>query len=90
MERSNGCCFFSVSSTSIISTVFFVVILILVRAIHVIYRSGKPLSKRALKPVSTLIILGSGGHTAEMLNLLTVLEKDRFILPEVQFGCEQS
>ncbi|XP_017426697.1 UDP-N-acetylglucosamine transferase subunit ALG14 homolog isoform X3 [Vigna umbellata] len=37
-----------------------------------------PLSKRASKPVSTLIILGSGGHTAEMLNLLAVLRKDRF------------
>lgn len=56
----------------------FVVILILVRVVHVIYSSGRPLSKRASKPVSTLIILGSGGHTAEMLNLLAVLQKDRF------------
>ncbi|XP_014520032.1 UDP-N-acetylglucosamine transferase subunit ALG14 homolog isoform X2 [Vigna radiata var. radiata] len=40
--------------------------------------SRRPLSKRASKPVSTLIILGSGGHTAEMLNLLAVLRKDRF------------
>ncbi|CAJ1932117.1 unnamed protein product [Sphenostylis stenocarpa] len=40
--------------------------------------SGRPLSKRAPKPVSTLIILGSGGHTAEMLNLLAVLQKERF------------
>ncbi|KAG5069131.1 hypothetical protein JHK85_001508 [Glycine max] len=38
----------------------------------------KPLSKRASKPFSTLIILGSGGHIAEMLNLLAVLQKGRF------------
>ncbi|KAL5099935.1 hypothetical protein RYX36_004262 [Vicia faba] len=78
MEKGNGCCFSSVSSAAILSSVSFVVILIFVRVLHVIYRSGRPLSKRASKPVSTLIILGSGGHTAEMLNLLAVLQKDRF------------
>ncbi|KAJ6298531.1 hypothetical protein OIU76_019649 [Salix suchowensis] len=31
------------------------------------------------KPLSTLIVLGSGGHTAEMINVLNVLLlKDRF------------
>ncbi|KAH7861922.1 hypothetical protein Vadar_032680 [Vaccinium darrowii] len=30
------------------------------------------------QPLSTLIVLGSGGHTAEMLNLLSVLHTDRF------------
>jgi len=78
MEKGNGCCFSSLSSIATVSSVAFVVILILVRVVHVIYSSGRPLSKRALKPVSTLIILGSGGHTAEMLNLLAVLQKDRF------------
>ncbi|CAI8588202.1 unnamed protein product [Vicia faba] len=78
MEKGNGCCFSSVCSAAILSSVSFVVILIFVRVLHVIYRSGRPLSKRASKPVSTLIILGSGGHTAEMLNLLAVLQKDRF------------
>ncbi|KAI5438092.1 uncharacterized protein LOC127119765 [Lathyrus oleraceus] len=79
MEKGNGCCFSSVSSAVILSTVAFVVILIFVRVLYVIYYcSGRPLSKRASKPVSTLIILGSGGHTAEMLNLLAVLQKDRF------------
>ncbi|RZC29608.1 hypothetical protein D0Y65_001260, partial [Glycine soja] len=46
--------------------------------LYVLYCSSKPLSKRASKPFSTLIILGSGGHIAEMLNLLAVLQKGRF------------
>ncbi|KAK2373913.1 N-acetylglucosaminyldiphosphodolichol N-acetylglucosaminyltransferase [Trifolium repens] len=78
MEKGNGCCFSSVSSSAILSSVAFVVILIFVRVLHVMYCSGRPLNKRTSKPVSTLIILGSGGHTAEMLNLLAVLQKDRF------------
>ncbi|GAU27798.1 hypothetical protein TSUD_113770 [Trifolium subterraneum] len=78
MENGNGCCFSSVSSIATLSSVAVVGILILIRVLHVIYCSGRPLSKRASKPVSTLIILGSGGHTAEMLNLLAVLQKDRF------------
>ncbi|KAK2371567.1 UDP-N-acetylglucosamine transferase subunit ALG14 [Trifolium repens] len=78
MENGNDCCFSSVSSIATLSSVAFVVILILIRVLHVIYCSGRPLNKRASKPVSTLIILGSGGHTAEMLNLLAVLQKDRF------------
>jgi beta-1,4-N-acetylglucosaminyltransferase len=76
MENGNGFCFSSVSSIATLSSVAFVVILI--RVLHVIYCSGRPLNKRASKPVSTLIILGSGGHTAEMLNLLAVLQKDKF------------
>ncbi|PNX94296.1 UDP-N-acetylglucosamine transferase subunit ALG14 [Trifolium pratense] len=78
MEKGNGCCFSSVSSSAILSSVAFVVMLIFVRVLYVIYCSGRPLNKRASKPVSTLIILGSGGHTAEMLNLLAMLQKDRF------------
>jgi beta-1,4-N-acetylglucosaminyltransferase len=78
MEKGNGCCFSSLSSIATLSSVAFVIILILVRVVHVMYSSGRTLSKRASKPVSTLIILGSGGHTAEMLNLLAVLQKDRF------------
>ncbi|XP_027342174.1 UDP-N-acetylglucosamine transferase subunit ALG14 homolog isoform X2 [Abrus precatorius] len=78
MEKGSGCSFSSVSSIAIFSSVIFVVTLILVRVLYVINFSSRPLRKRALKPVSTLIILGSGGHTAEMLNLLAVLQKDRF------------
>ncbi|PON74031.1 Oligosaccharide biosynthesis protein Alg14-like [Trema orientale] len=53
---------------------------VLIRVAYVICRTGKPLKgrRRASEPASTLIVLGSGGHTAEMLNLLAVLQKDRF------------
>ncbi|XP_047327691.1 UDP-N-acetylglucosamine transferase subunit ALG14 [Impatiens glandulifera] len=51
--------------------------LILARICYVMYKTGKPLCK-TLQPLSTLIIMGSGGHTAEMLNLLAVLNIDRF------------
>lgn len=53
----------------------------LVRLGYVLWRSGKPLKRRgkeASRTFSTLIVLGSGGHTAEMLNLLAVLQTERF------------
>ncbi|KAK7309637.1 hypothetical protein RJT34_06530 [Clitoria ternatea] len=78
MDKGYGCSFSGVSSIATFSSAFFFVTLILVRVLYVIYHGGTPSSKRALKSASTLIILGSGGHTAEMLNLLAVLEKDRF------------
>ncbi|CAJ1931112.1 unnamed protein product [Sphenostylis stenocarpa] len=78
MDKCNGCSFSNVSSIAVFSSAVFVVSLILVRLLYVIYHSRSALRKRASKPVSTLIILGSGGHTAEMLNLLAVLQKDRF------------
>ncbi|PRQ29374.1 putative oligosaccharide biosynthesis protein Alg14 [Rosa chinensis] len=65
-----------------ITVVIISVMLILFRLLYVFYQSGKPLKTRGsaglASPLSTLIILGSGGHTAEMLNLLSVLQKDRF------------
>ncbi|MED6191861.1 hypothetical protein PIB30_004521 [Stylosanthes scabra] len=78
MEKANGFSFSMVTSTAIFSSVIFVITLILVRVLYVIYCSSRPMSRRTQKPVSTLIILGSGGHTAEMINLLAVLQKDRF------------
>ncbi|XP_008225350.1 PREDICTED: UDP-N-acetylglucosamine transferase subunit ALG14 homolog [Prunus mume] len=54
------------------------------RLLYVLHRTGKPLKPRSSKgsapqqPLSTLVVLGSGGHTAEMINLLSVLQKDRF------------
>ncbi|KHN41410.1 hypothetical protein glysoja_047171 [Glycine soja] len=78
MDKSNGCSFSSISSIAVFSSAVFVVSLILVRLLYVLYCSSKPLSKRASKPFSTLIILGSGRHIVEMLNLLAVLQKGRF------------
>ncbi|XP_048131657.1 LOW QUALITY PROTEIN: UDP-N-acetylglucosamine transferase subunit ALG14-like [Rhodamnia argentea] len=54
------------------------VLLISIRFLYVVHRSGKLLHGKSQRSYSTLIVLGSGGHTAEMLNLLSVLEKDRF------------
>ncbi|XAR72440.1 hypothetical protein NMG60_11019074 [Bertholletia excelsa] len=52
--------------------------IIVMRVLYVIYRSSKPLRIVSPKPLSTLIVLGSGGHTAEMISLLSVLQEDRF------------
>ncbi|CAN4091873.1 unnamed protein product [Withania somnifera] len=55
-----------------------VITILVVRIIYVIYRSSKPLHSKSPRSLSTLIVLGSGGHTAEMLNLLYVLQTKRF------------
>ncbi|KAL0305525.1 UNVERIFIED_CONTAM: UDP-N-acetylglucosamine transferase subunit ALG14 [Sesamum radiatum] len=52
--------------------------LIVIRIFYIIYRSSKPLYSTPPGPLSTLIVLGSGGHTAEMLNLLAVMQMERF------------
>ncbi|KAK6917048.1 Oligosaccharide biosynthesis protein Alg14-like [Dillenia turbinata] len=51
----------------------------IIRAFYVILQSGKPLERTDAKPLSTLVVLGSGGHTAEMLNLLSALHKERLM-----------
>ncbi|KAI3828790.1 hypothetical protein L1987_02900 [Smallanthus sonchifolius] len=62
-------------------TIFLVVItttLLVVRVAYVISQSSKPTRNTSQKDLSTLVVLGSGGHTAEMINLLSVMQKDRF------------
>ncbi|CAH9070516.1 unnamed protein product [Cuscuta epithymum] len=54
------------------------VTIVLIRVVFVIYRSSKPLQPRPSRPLKTLIVLGSGGHTAEMMNLLSALQEDMF------------
>ncbi|KAJ9153213.1 hypothetical protein P3X46_026678 [Hevea brasiliensis] len=66
---------FSISIVIIIGLIF----ISIVRVIYVIYQTGKPLHSKSQKPMSTLIVLGSGGHTAEMINVLSALQKDRFM-----------
>ncbi|XP_076919837.1 uncharacterized protein LOC143580781 [Bidens hawaiensis] len=52
--------------------------LLVARVLYVMSQSSKPARNTSQKSLSTLVVLGSGGHTAEMINLLNVLQKDRF------------
>ncbi|XP_073157421.1 uncharacterized protein [Henckelia pumila] len=54
------------------------VTLIMIRVCYVINWTSKPRSSSPPRPLSTMIVLGSGGHTAEMIHLLAVLQMDRF------------
>nr|XP_043616802.1 UDP-N-acetylglucosamine transferase subunit ALG14 homolog [Erigeron canadensis] len=65
--------FFAIFVVLVITTT-----LLVVRILYVIFQSSKPIPKTSQKHLSTLVVLGSGGHTAEMINLLSVMEKDRF------------
>ncbi|KMT05961.1 hypothetical protein BVRB_7g164500 [Beta vulgaris subsp. vulgaris] len=68
-----------ISVAELSGIIIVVLTLILLRLVYVLHRCGKPFQNTAAKPLITLIVLGSGGHTAEMINLLLVLKKDRFI-----------
>lgn len=52
--------------------------LLVVRVAYVLCRSGLPPSKPHAAGLRCLIVLGSGGHTAEMMNIISELQKDRF------------
>ncbi|XXG74293.1 hypothetical protein AAC387_Pa07g3054 [Persea americana] len=71
MENANHLC----CPTNII---LFVTSIFIARVAYVLYWSGKPLRTLISQPMCALIILGSGGHTAEMLNLVAVLQKDKY------------
>ncbi|XP_077244906.1 uncharacterized protein LOC143884927 [Tasmannia lanceolata] len=75
MEKGNENCYPVLMLPIILTSVF---IGLMIRVAYVLYHSGKPLHTSSARPFRTLIILGSGGHTAEMLNLIAVLQKDRF------------
>ncbi|AQK38833.1 hypothetical protein ZEAMMB73_Zm00001d023281 [Zea mays] len=49
-----------------------------VRFFYVLWHSGQPESRLCATRLRCLIVLGSGGHTAEMMNIVTTLQKDRF------------
>lgn len=78
MEKGINCCSSVLASNVYICFITITIALIVIRVSYVIYRSSKPLCTTSPQPLSTLIVLGSGGHTAEMLNLLSVLHTDRF------------
>lgn len=65
--------FISIILVAVITTT-----LLVVRILYVISQTSKPIRNTSQKHLSTLVVLGSGGHTAEMLNLLSVMQKDRF------------
>ncbi|KAL0727603.1 hypothetical protein Bca4012_023696 [Brassica carinata] len=78
--EEHHCCFYSkmLSRFSIGSFILSLVIVLVVRVLYVMYQCGKPFPKGTSRSFTTLIVLGSGGHTAEMLSLLSVLRMDRF------------
>ncbi|GLU22730.1 hypothetical protein SLE2022_387810 [Rubroshorea leprosula] len=78
MELRKNCCFSVLSPDFTITCIIITFTIVILRVLYVIYQSGKPLHRSAAEqPLSTLIVLGSGGHTTEMLNVLSALGKDR-------------
>ncbi|XP_027173568.1 UDP-N-acetylglucosamine transferase subunit ALG14-like isoform X1 [Coffea eugenioides] len=79
MENSNNHCLSITPSSLVLLSIIGFITLILIRVLYIIHRSSQPRSASSRqKPLSTLIVLGSGGHTAEMINLLNVLQKNSF------------
>ncbi|CAH8384391.1 unnamed protein product [Eruca vesicaria subsp. sativa] len=78
--EEHHCCFYSkmLSKFSFGSFLIILSLFLMFRLLYVLYRCGKPFPKGASTSFSTLIVLGSGGHTAEMLSLLSVLRMDRY------------
>ncbi|CAN0841979.1 UDP-N-acetylglucosamine transferase subunit ALG14 homolog [Linum grandiflorum] len=72
MHKEHDCC----HSTATVIAIF--ILMVVVRVVCVLYWTGKPLSSKSSKPRSTLIVLGSGGHTAEMIDIVSGVRKDRF------------
>ncbi|KAL8158743.1 hypothetical protein V2J09_000280 [Rumex salicifolius] len=78
MEGNSYIHFQNMEGSTLVSLITVIVTLVVIRILYVLHQSGKPLCPRTPKPCSTLVVLGSGGHTAEMLNLLSVLQQDWF------------
>ncbi|ESR62879.1 hypothetical protein CICLE_v10016572mg [Citrus x clementina] len=72
MNKMDDCYFYIMAIIATSVAIF------LIRLLHVLYLTGKSRRLKSPQPLSTLIVLGSGGHTAEMMNLLSVLQMDRF------------
>ncbi|PHT89186.1 hypothetical protein T459_04299, partial [Capsicum annuum] len=77
MEKGDFCISTIASSHVAVLLTIGVITIHVGRISYVIYRSSKPLHSKSSRSLSTLIVLGSGGHTAEMLNLLYVLQTRR-------------
>ncbi|KAJ3691051.1 hypothetical protein LUZ61_020215 [Rhynchospora tenuis] len=62
-----------------ISYVFALIIsLLVIRVTYVLYWTGRPFKRAPTTSLRTMIVLGSGGHTAEMLSIVNVLQKDKY------------
>ncbi|KAI3751546.1 hypothetical protein L2E82_22634 [Cichorium intybus] len=77
-EKNNEIDDLMVEVISIVLIVVITTTLLLLRILYVISQSNKPIHNNSQKHLSTLVVLGSGGHTAEMINLLSVMQPDRF------------
>ncbi|RZC66121.1 hypothetical protein C5167_009809, partial [Papaver somniferum] len=81
VEKRNRCCFSIMAMPNLIIILITIFIIFILRILSVIHQSKIPLHNSPPKAVSSLIILGSGGHsTAEIINLIPVLQRDRFTL----------
>ncbi|XP_051128851.1 uncharacterized protein LOC127249854 isoform X1 [Andrographis paniculata] len=78
MEAAADYFFFGMTFPNVALLIVGASTLVIVRFLYIIYRGRKPLSSKPKGHLSTLIVLGSGGHTAEMLNLLSVMQLDGF------------
>ncbi|OIT35188.1 PREDICTED: UDP-N-acetylglucosamine transferase subunit ALG14 homolog isoform X2 [Nicotiana attenuata] len=78
MEKGSYCLSAMSASNLVLLFTIGVVTIVMIRIMYIVYRRSKPLNPKSPQPLSTLIVLGSGGHTAEMLNLLNVLQMERF------------
>ncbi|KAG0500791.1 hypothetical protein HPP92_000863 [Vanilla planifolia] len=66
------------SGNIVASLVGAVVSIVAVRLVYVMYWTCRP-HRITQHRLGTLIVLGSGGHTAEMLSIINVLQKDTFV-----------
>ncbi|KAJ4804168.1 UDP-N-acetylglucosamine transferase subunit ALG14 [Rhynchospora pubera] len=55
-----------------------IVSLLVIRVTYVLYWTGRPFKRAPTTSLRTMIVLGSGGHTAEMLSIVNVLQKDKY------------
>ncbi|XP_026406346.1 UDP-N-acetylglucosamine transferase subunit ALG14-like [Papaver somniferum] len=78
MEKGDRCCFPIVTMPNLIVILIAIFVIFIIRILFVIHQSKKPHYNLHPKAVNTLIVLGSGGQTAEMINLIRVLQRDRF------------
>ncbi|KAI5598820.1 hypothetical protein BDE02_02G157300 [Populus trichocarpa] len=85
MEKKHYCCF-CICTIIIIN----IGLIMIVCVCYVVYQSGKPFCHKSLEPMNTLIFwvqvslaklieFFMWGHAAEMINVLTVLQKDMFL-----------